>query len=1072
MEKSESQTTTLFVRVFAALLAGVISLAAVIGVIDFINGDDSNEVSWLYSQTSDSGELIQRGDGSYYLVMDGVDFHTIQFSDRPDRLVEVIDTADFVNQWDQLFASSSPNAVLIEHNPSGETDSLVVVLNKPHFDYARDMITYEAKILADELHPERLKKLANAHETAPEQMRAVSLFIDSVTYGSRPPSKPIFSGPFANDLKTKLGLSSIPTKNLKIADGLYLVSAKATANSEGTVTADAVVGFEANNSFQLQMSLSISDAQNWNLTATTAASTPWSPPQIPGLTIDPSSFTGSISKTNNVVAYNLTSASHNWQVASGATYSSNLSLSSDCPLGDTQCAGAPGGPYVSMNGTLQINGLPNVITLQGAMNTGGWWARFDGNAGDLTFNGTGVTNATLTIWRGIRNDSFDPNMSLPTLEKLTNGNNMEFCGGLTLTVPQLGNKATDGCVRWSPSGVVIGQVSVADAISGTMATASATVASATATAKGIVMTNIPEASLALLPSRNAIMSGVPAYIQDKKIVLAGTASLPGEVAKALNINLGSATKLSVKMNGEVSSKGFTMSGEIDVDINLGNEPFKLNVRKMTATVEKYSGSAASFSVGTSGDATVGYAPQTKTLQTSVSLVAGRATGMALSVNVTGTPSSTDKGVDGLTASTRLSDPANAQFVWNNQFGINGLKLWSLTVQVSYQDGSPALGYSSTSYMDPNGADTKSILKCIGPCDASDWMIGNLGFNVSYTNPCFAYQFLSTSGTSYLSLDGGVMTATQFAVGVAPTGCSIQTGYKQQSLSVGYVGFKFTGSVGDAKVNIATQLKDGAFVSAGSIDNMKLAGISYKSIKWNVSITTKEADFSFSANMVNAMGDMSVASEFSANSTEVSQSLDASLTDWKWGKEGTVDLKSFSFSTSANIPLESDGCASFSTSASGEILMGTQDIDLKDAMFAFDCNGVQLVKFDVMYKHTPKYGGKAVTAEFGFEYPTATGGCAKCLYAWADFSYNRSFSDTYKDVKFERTVKINLAMNVLINPKYPTSTAFTFSGKFEADRVSGDVTIEMDDDMGDFTASGELRLNPSNAGIYTAKWDNL
>src|SRR5690606_18986301 len=89
------------------------------------NGD---EVSWLASQTADGGRIEFTEGVATRLVLEGVDAHTIMFSDRPDRLTDVVDTAAIAEQWDELFADSAPNAVLVEHRPEGETDSLVVVL--------------------------------------------------------------------------------------------------------------------------------------------------------------------------------------------------------------------------------------------------------------------------------------------------------------------------------------------------------------------------------------------------------------------------------------------------------------------------------------------------------------------------------------------------------------------------------------------------------------------------------------------------------------------------------------------------------------------------------------------------------------------------------------------------------------------------------------------------------------------------------------------------------------------------------------------------------------------------------
>lgn len=825
---------------------------------------------------------------------------------------------------------------------------------------------------------------------------------------------------------------------------MELISATVAADTgTGKVTADAVIGFNKG-SFQLQMKLEATDSKNWSLTTTTAASTPWTPPSVPGLTINPSSFSGSISNTNGVTAYNLTGATHTWQVATGTTYVSTPTFSKDCPLPAAKCSDSVNGPYISMNGSLAITGIP-MVSLQGAMNTNAEWARFDGTTADVAFGGQKITSPTLTMWRGARTDSYDANMQLPTLVKLTGGNNMEFCGGFTVNIPKIVNKSTSGCARWSPSGVVIGQVGIDANLSGTMPSLGST-ASTTANVKGLAWTNISEASLANLPSRDAVMNAVSIAVQDKKIVLAGTGSFPGVVANALNINLGSASSLVIDVRGEVSATGFSLSGDINTSISMGKEPFKLSIRKMTASISMEKGDGASFSIGTSGDATVGYSPNTRTLQTAVNMVAATSPQieMALSVNVRGTPAASDAGKDGLTTATRLLNPAGAQFVWPNQFGIKGLNLWNLTVQIAFQNGSPALGYSSTTYMDPNGAQTGKVLTCSNAknCTGADWMVGTLGFNISYADPCFAYSFNSASGTSGFAIDGGIMKATSFAVGIAPTGCSIQSGSTTQSLPKGFAGFQFAGSFGDATVSVATKVSPEGFFFEADIEKVKLVGITYNKLALDVLINDEGSNIDFEADMSSAMGDMDVTSSFASNSSGTSQSLDANLTDWTWGKSGTVDLKKFHFNTSANIPTNG-GCASFSAKEDGSLTVGSRNVNLEEAVFAFDCNGINNLAFKINYAHKMKWNGANANSYLQFKYPSASGGGAysngtKYFYGAAGFKYDRTFSKKYKGRTFHRGVDVYIDMSITVNPVKPQDSGFSFGGGFDADRVSGGV----------------------------------
>lgn len=142
---------------------------------------ETSEVSWLASQTAEGGRIESPDGVPTRLVLDGIDAHTIMFSDRPDRLSDVVDTSAFIEQWGDLFADSAPNAVLVEHRPGGATDSLVVVLTDPVLDIDAGTLSYTIEVLADEDHPESISGLVgDVHDSAPTEFRAASLFIDSI----------------------------------------------------------------------------------------------------------------------------------------------------------------------------------------------------------------------------------------------------------------------------------------------------------------------------------------------------------------------------------------------------------------------------------------------------------------------------------------------------------------------------------------------------------------------------------------------------------------------------------------------------------------------------------------------------------------------------------------------------------------------------------------------------------------------------------------------------------------------------------------------------------------------------
>ena len=149
-------------------------------------GDPVAEVSddsptWLFSHTSDGGTLTPTGDDdTYTLTLTGIDPNVMAFTDRPDRQTAILTAQELVDAWPSMFADSAPNAVLVEHDPTGDTDSLVVVLTDPRVDGAT--MTYTATILEDEDHPAEVEGIVGApHAEPPAEFADVSLFIDDVS---------------------------------------------------------------------------------------------------------------------------------------------------------------------------------------------------------------------------------------------------------------------------------------------------------------------------------------------------------------------------------------------------------------------------------------------------------------------------------------------------------------------------------------------------------------------------------------------------------------------------------------------------------------------------------------------------------------------------------------------------------------------------------------------------------------------------------------------------------------------------------------------------------------------------
>jgi hypothetical protein len=99
------------------------------------------------------------------LTLRGVTPSTLYFSDRPERVVGHMTTADFVDLWgagENSFESDPPNAVLSFLEPGGEVpEDTVIVLKNPQLSDGE--LSYSIEILEG---------------TVPAQTGPVTLFID------------------------------------------------------------------------------------------------------------------------------------------------------------------------------------------------------------------------------------------------------------------------------------------------------------------------------------------------------------------------------------------------------------------------------------------------------------------------------------------------------------------------------------------------------------------------------------------------------------------------------------------------------------------------------------------------------------------------------------------------------------------------------------------------------------------------------------------------------------------------------------------------------------------------------
>ena len=109
------------------------------------NGN-TTAVEFLSIQTAQSGSVSQINATAYTLELNNITNDTIQFSDRPNRIVEIVSTADFVGNWStgtNSFAADAPNdALIVEDTKTGTLETAIIESFAPIYDIATNSLAY------------------------------------------------------------------------------------------------------------------------------------------------------------------------------------------------------------------------------------------------------------------------------------------------------------------------------------------------------------------------------------------------------------------------------------------------------------------------------------------------------------------------------------------------------------------------------------------------------------------------------------------------------------------------------------------------------------------------------------------------------------------------------------------------------------------------------------------------------------------------------------------------------------------------------------------------------------------
>ena len=136
--------------------------------------------SLLFGALADSGQIKQRKNGSYRMVLDGVD-EIDWFTDRPNRVEGTWKPQKLIRQWDSLFETSGPNAQA-SFKVGEKRELMTFEMFEPKFNNKKQRLSF--KIDAGIINNRESDLVTGLKGKALDE---VTLFIDDATLGASSP---------------------------------------------------------------------------------------------------------------------------------------------------------------------------------------------------------------------------------------------------------------------------------------------------------------------------------------------------------------------------------------------------------------------------------------------------------------------------------------------------------------------------------------------------------------------------------------------------------------------------------------------------------------------------------------------------------------------------------------------------------------------------------------------------------------------------------------------------------------------------------------------------------------------
>lgn len=676
---------------------------------------------------------------------------------------------------------------------------------------------------------------------------------------------------------------------------------------------------------EISATLSYSSEVTWSLALSGGGAASWSP--MPGLSISPRQFSGSIGQADGAWAWNATAKIDRWQVTPAfAVSKASVSLSDQCTAIGVACP--PGSSFLAMEGTAVVSppggtGFAVASKAVIGLGAGGGFA-LSARAPDITIApGMTLTDTSLQATYGLPADAIPSAIGAPQFEGPSSTGFRTVVSG-SISIPGVG-AFRSVAAEVSPDGWSLGAFD-ADGVSlgsgnGTQSDAYIGWSSYAATMT-IDVPGFGTRSVRTVPGAVTVAGGYDTPSWFGKLV----GGAPDRVFSVIQFN---------------PANGF-FSADIEVPASYTLPAGSSRIEMNSVTLQMRN-DALGLRVGVSAGATMSVKSDGGGMSELPDLR------LTMSYDVTTTT---------VTASLSLLDPAG----WNDAFGVEGLVVReaSISLMVNIATMTPGLKLLAS-------ADLPKSLT--GPFKVPETGVPVVvGAELSAANPCIDIQVGDSAGsTPVLSLGGGTMTAAYFEFIVAPTGCQLSP--ETAPIPAG-TSLAFDGSIlgVDVDVSASLGLAPTSFDATAEIGALTVGGLQLRDSALRVAYNSATGDTAVGLSGAMKMfgSEISVDGSLAKNGLVTSGSL-------QMAQAATFNVSGFTM-TDMMVDVAfatGPGVADVSVSAAGKVdIMGSKvDVDQFEVTLA---NGVvEEVAFSI--DTTVRIDGIGSAAgTFDMDYSASTG----------------------------------------------------------------------------------------------------